>query len=55
MRYHIRYGEPIELGRRYAPEDADRPAVVAAAAAEVRAAVEALIKQGLAERRGVFA
>ena len=55
VRYHILYGEPIELGQRYAAEDADRPAVVAAAAAEVRVAVEALIKQGLAARKGLFA
>jgi len=55
VRYHILYGEPIELHFPYPPAEADRPERVAAAAAEVRSAVEALIARGLAERTGVFA
>lgn len=54
VRYHIHYGEPIPLHERFASEDADDPAIVAAAAAEVRAAVEGLLEEGLARREGVF-
>lgn len=53
-RYHIYYGEPIALYERYAPADADIPEVAEAAAAEVKAAVAALIARGLEQRKGVF-
>ena len=49
--YAIHYGAPIEVYRRYAPEDADDPEAVLEAAAEVRDAVAALIDEGLARRR----
>ena len=54
VRYHIYYGEPIPVHRRYEPEQADDPAVVREVAAEVQAAVQALIQRGLAERPGIF-
>jgi len=49
-RYHIRYGEPIVIPAG----DPDDPACVRAAASRVRVAVEQLIQDGLAERKGVF-
>jgi 1-acyl-sn-glycerol-3-phosphate acyltransferase len=52
VRYHIHYGEPLRFD--VAPGEASRPEVVRAAAARVKAAVEALIARGLRERRGVF-
>ncbi|MCB9742817.1 MAG: acyltransferase family protein [Alphaproteobacteria bacterium] len=45
----VLYGEPIPLHERHAPEEADDPEVVRAAAAEVQAAVAALIAEGRAE------
>jgi len=54
VRYDIHYGAPIALHERYAPEDADDPRVLDAAAAEVKEAVRALIAAGVAERKGVF-
>ncbi|MFN7953126.1 MAG: lysophospholipid acyltransferase family protein [bacterium] len=54
VRYHIYYGEPIPLGRRYRPAQADDPKVVRAAAAEVKASVAALLVRGLTERAGIF-
>ena len=53
-RYHIRYGAPIQLDRGRVPADAADPAIVAAAADEVRVALERLITAELAARRGVF-
>lgn len=50
VRYHLRYGAPIELHRDHRPADADDPAVVAAAARRTHDAVAALIERGLAER-----
>ncbi len=52
--HHVYYGEPVRLYERYPPDDADDPAVANAAAAEVKAAVAALIERGLEEREGVF-
>ncbi|MGE5182172.1 MAG: 1-acyl-sn-glycerol-3-phosphate acyltransferase [Acidobacteriota bacterium] len=52
--YHIRYGTPIVLDRGRLPADADDPAIVAAAASEVRAAVEQLLGDALVARRGIF-
>lgn len=54
VRYHIHYGTPIDLHRRFSPEDADDPEIVAAAALEVKAAVQDLVHDGLAMREGVF-
>jgi len=52
VQLHLHYGPPLELHRQYPVEAADDPDALAAAAAEVRAAVEALITRGLAARRG---
>ncbi|MEZ4453052.1 MAG: lysophospholipid acyltransferase family protein [Nannocystaceae bacterium] len=54
VRYHLYYGPPIELGRRFRPADADDPVAVAEAARLVRDAVAALIARGLREREGIF-
>jgi 1-acyl-sn-glycerol-3-phosphate acyltransferase len=54
VRYHIHYGEPIPLHRDYRRNQADDPEVVAEAAARVQAACQALIDQGLRQRKGVF-
>ena len=52
--YHIRYGMPIELHRGRTPDDAADPAIVAAAAGEVRVALEPLIVDARRARHGVF-
>lgn len=52
VRFHIRYGAPIDFARD--PADAADPAIVAAAATTTRDALERLIAQALHERRGVF-
>ena len=54
VRYHVHYGVPIPLHERFEPEQADDPACVRDAAAEVKAAVQALIDEGLRQREGVF-
>ncbi len=54
VKYHIRYGAPIPVHETYTPDQADDPAVVRRAAAEVKAAVQALIDTMLATRAGVF-
>jgi 1-acyl-sn-glycerol-3-phosphate acyltransferase len=54
VRYHIYYGAPIDLSERYPREAADDPTAQALAAEEVRRAVESLIEDGLAARKGVF-
>jgi 1-acyl-sn-glycerol-3-phosphate acyltransferase len=51
VHYHIHYGEPLLLHERYDGED---PSAVAAASAEVKRVVQALIAEGLASRAGVF-
>jgi 1-acyl-sn-glycerol-3-phosphate acyltransferase len=50
---HVWYGEPLRFP--HPPEAADDPAIVDAAAAQVRDAVQRLIRRGLAERPGIFA
>lgn len=50
VRYHLRYGAPLELYQGHRPEDADDPAVVADAAARTHDAVRALLGAALAER-----
>lgn len=55
VRYHLLYGPPVPVHLDYKPEHADDPAAVREAAARVKAAVQALVDQGLAERPGIFA
>lgn len=52
--YHIQYGPPIYLDRGHGARDADDPAIVAAAAARVRTALERQIEDLRMVRRGVF-
>lgn len=52
VRYRFLYGPPIPLHRDHAPEEADDPQVVEAAARRVRDAVDALLQEGLRERDG---
>lgn len=54
VHYHLWYGEPIPTDRDYSPDQADDSAVVKEASERVREAVEGLIAQGLAKRKGVF-
>lgn len=54
VKYRILYGEPIDIPAQFTADQANSPDAVAAAAALVRTAVEALISQGLGERQGVF-
>jgi 1-acyl-sn-glycerol-3-phosphate acyltransferase len=54
VHYHLLYGEPIALHQRFRPEDADDPDAVRAAAEIVKAAVERLIAEGRAARKGIF-
>ena len=54
VRYRILYGEPIEVAGRYRSEQADDPAVVSELAEHVQSCVEALIRRGLSERKGLF-
>jgi 1-acyl-sn-glycerol-3-phosphate acyltransferase len=54
VRYHIRYGEPILLHEEYRPEEADYPEVLDRATERVKIAVQALIRDELRERRGLF-
>lgn len=55
VRYHILYGAPVPLHEEHRPEEADDPSVVRAAANRVRDAVAELIREGLSQRKGVFA
>jgi len=52
--FHIRYGTPLHLDHGHIYTDAENPAIVAAAADTARAAVERLVQETLATRRGVF-
>ena len=54
IRYHIYYGEPIDLSSRWSPEDAHRPQVIEEAAIIVKDRLQSLIDQGLRRRRGLF-
>ena len=51
---NIWYGEPIDLQAAFGVAAADDPDALLAAADCVRAAVQALLDQGLAARQGVF-
>jgi 1-acyl-sn-glycerol-3-phosphate acyltransferase len=52
VHYHLRYGAPIRFD--FPPEAATRPEIVREAAARVKRAVEALIAEGLRDRKGIF-
>jgi 1-acyl-sn-glycerol-3-phosphate acyltransferase len=52
VHYHIHYGRPLDLADCGDPADPD---AIAAAAERVRAAVAALLEEGLRARKGVFA
>jgi 1-acyl-sn-glycerol-3-phosphate acyltransferase len=54
VQYHIYYGEPVPMHLDYKSAQADDPDVVTEAAARVQSAVDALIKIGLKDRKGVF-
>jgi 1-acyl-sn-glycerol-3-phosphate acyltransferase len=54
VRYHIHYGPPVPLHEEFRPDQADDPAVVSAAAARVKEAVQQLLDHGLAQREGIF-
>ncbi len=54
VRYHLYYGPPIPVHDEFTPEQADDPVVVRETAERVKEAVEALVEQGLTERKGVF-
>ncbi len=51
-RYHVRYGPPYRCADP--PESADDPEVAAEAAARIRDAVEGLVAEALAARKGVW-
>ena len=56
VRYRIYYGPPIPVHEDYTPDQADDPAILKEAAQRVQQAVDALLKQGLADRGGrIFA
>lgn len=55
VRYYIFYGPPLNFHDRFPPEAADDPGVVREAAAEVKAAVQAMLNAGVKARPGVFA
>ncbi len=54
VRYHVYYGEPIDLSSRWSPHDARRPAVLEQAAIEIKDRLQSLIDQGVRARRGLF-
>ncbi|MBI5609854.1 MAG: acyltransferase family protein [Deltaproteobacteria bacterium] len=50
VKYHVYFGEPME----FSGDANDDDAVVAGKVAKVRAAIQAMMDKGLAERRGIF-
>jgi 1-acyl-sn-glycerol-3-phosphate acyltransferase len=54
VRYHIRYGAPLQLHERLTPADADDPRAVQLAAGRVAFAVEQLLAESLQARAGLF-
>ncbi len=52
VKYHIHYGDPVDLPALYGPEDADDPEAVSEAAARVEVRVKELIEKGLKMRKG---
>jgi 1-acyl-sn-glycerol-3-phosphate acyltransferase len=55
VRYHLWYGEAIDVPARFSPDQSRDPALVQELADEVQARVAELIAHGLAQRPGVFA
>lgn len=53
VRFHIHYGEPLDLAAEFG-DAADDPALVAEAALLVKGAVQTLLERGLAQRKGLF-
>ncbi len=53
--YHLHYGAPIPVAGRFAPACAQDAEAVQTLAAEVKAAVQALVDKGRKQRPGVFA
>lgn len=54
VKYHIWYGQPIDIPSLYRPEQARDADAVQEAAQRVKSAVAALIEHGLKQRRGIF-
>ncbi len=54
VRYHIHYGAPINLAQEFGEAAAESPEHVQKAAERIRDAVQALLTEGLAQRKGVF-
>jgi 1-acyl-sn-glycerol-3-phosphate acyltransferase len=54
VRYHIHYGAPIPVHEWFTPDQADDPACVRKAAAEVKRVVQELLHEGLRLRSGIF-
>jgi len=52
VRYRILYGPPIPVHEEFKPNQADDPEVLHQTAKRVKAAVDALLKEGLKERDG---
>jgi 1-acyl-sn-glycerol-3-phosphate acyltransferase len=52
--YYIRYGEPIRIYDDFPSQAADHPEVLEECAERIRRAVQALVDEGLKQRRGVF-
>jgi 1-acyl-sn-glycerol-3-phosphate acyltransferase len=54
VHYHIRYGTALQLDEGRAPDDADTPPFVAAAAETARGALVEMIEEARGARRGLF-
>ncbi|MFT5583829.1 MAG: 1-acyl-sn-glycerol-3-phosphate acyltransferase [Cognaticolwellia sp.] len=52
VKYHIHYGDPVDLPALYGPDDADDPEAVSEAAGRVEVRVKELIEKGLKMRKG---
>lgn len=53
-KYHIWYGEPFAFHEEFSVEDADDPEVLHQCALRVKASVQALLDEGLRQRKGIF-
>jgi 1-acyl-sn-glycerol-3-phosphate acyltransferase len=53
-KYRIYYGEPFHFYREYGPEAVGRPEVIRMLVGKVQNRIEAMIAEGLRNRRGVF-
>lgn len=54
VRYHLHYGAPLALHEDHGPECADMPDVLESCARRTRDVVQALVREGLGQRKGVF-